>query len=643
MSTLSSRGHHRLVVALWVLAPTACAAVAVTVRAGILFAGSRPGGVDAGYYPLQAKWLWEHGALLYGDAPVIFVLDLALGLAAQAVAGWPLDDALVWSASVIDSLMEPLICAPLTLFAWRVARGRVVALPTVVAACGFATLAPSVLRMVGDFEKQSMSLMVMAWTWLAFAWALGAPDAPSRWRRGWAPALGVIAACMTHTGAGAAATVGSVLIASAWMLAAALPLRRVLLACAVGACALVMLWIAIRVVAPDKARVILDAPFTLFDFSDGQRAATHGDPMALGGPPGMRPFQLSVPAWTVGSIALAAITALAWWWAQRSIAVAAERARWRATGATAFGLALLSAFLLCPLIVPGHSDRLSLIAPVSLAFVGAFLALAPTRMHGALPRLASVVLPACALVALVPMLAVVRPPRAGASDAGDARGPTPPQQFGPGSPGQRMISDAGYDELRSWRDSIQANGTFLVIARHGLEFWAGYALGGAGRPQTEYGNEFTAYDRVYLLIERHSDLPGTGPYGVRGARGALSPDDARLFEQLFGEPPPGQPTGDAGDPDQFGMRDGRPFDRRGGPPGGSSRDLPFGPPDENPPRQRGGPPGMGGMTIDPVPTGATIVKRGEHFTLYHIPESARVELFERGPAGTKRGRDRVRR
>ena len=540
----------------WMVALALTMGAAIAVRAWMNFRTPIPGGVDAGYYAVQARALLEHGKLAWTDVPLIFALDAALAKLAMLTLGWSVDDATLWASRLVDSVGQPLVAVSLFVATFSWSRGLRSAVPAAVAATLATTLSAPLLRMVGDFEKQSLAMAFMAAAWLGLARTMAATDARQlRVRAAWTMAFFVLTA-LTHAGTFGAAALGAVFTLTAWAVWSGVSrgrrvpdmapdmargiapdmARGTLIAGASGAALLGAIWM----LAPLKAQALIDAPRKLF--GGGGDGAGGGD-MGGGGPgPNGPPLIL----WLL----VVAICATALVWALR---------RARATiadGALALGLAATAASLTCPLIHGEYAMRLSIIAPLPLAFVMAFvLAREPTARRGW-------------RAAVAPMAGVALGIAALATNAIGGRG-------GPPLSSPQMISAEGFAELRGWRDELAARGTTVVVARHGLEFWAAFALDCAVRQSQLKASDFDLYQHRYLLYERHD--------GSRhdGSRRAGPPD---------------------------------------GPPGDFAPDRP----------QRRPPPMGDPMSAPQLPASARVFMQGKHFTLYEAPATDGAESARRG-------------
>ena len=450
-----------------------------------------------------------------------------------------------------------------------------------------ATLAPSVLRMAGDFEKQSLAMAFMAAAWVALAWTLGAGDA-RRARRGasWTLAFLVLTA-LAHAGTFPAAMMGTVLAIAAWAVAGGVPRGRLLRvgAAVVLACGAIVA--GVWILAPRKAEAFARAPAALFAqdrprMGPGPMGAggVGGPPGAMGrgmgGPgrgPGVPPGGGELPVAGWGAFIAAGALVLAGT-ARRSRAAAATddaRRSVRADATVAFGVGAAAAFLACPFLSHEYAMRLSLMAPLAFGLFVTYL----LAVRRAWPQ----------------------HPRAGlrlAIDWGGAAVATAVLAWitfaaGARMPGMQTVTADGYAELRGWREDLRARGTSVVAARHGLEFWAALALDCDARQAQLKASDFDRYEHRYVLRERRPGTPapeagsGRPDAGARRRRRADGIDD-------------GMPPG----PEGPGMQ-GMPGPR--GPVGA------------------GGP--MGPATL---PAGSKPVREGEWFTLWEVPASAREDV-----------------
>ena len=241
-----------------------------------------------------------------------------------------------------------------------------------------------------------------------------------------------------------------------------------------------------------------------------------------GGPPGFA--QLGTIAWFVGLIG----AGFALRWAARQSRGDSDNARiTRADTALAIGLAITAAFLTLPLLNPDYGMRLSIMAPVPLALVLAYL----LSMRGTTERITrgwrAAVSPVLCVVVLVVSIA---------SGAIAGRGPM----------GMQLVSADGLAELRAWRDEVNTGGPIVVAARHGVEFWAAFGLDCDARLERLKATDFDRYKRLYVLVQKRGG-------GMREMR--APPDDdmpPQMDMPLDDRPPP--PRGFGGPPGMGGSR-----------------------------------------------------------------------------------------
>jgi hypothetical protein len=539
----------------WIAALVAVMAGAVATRAVVQFRDAIPPAMDPAYYPMQAWWLLHEGRLLYQDAPLIFALDGAVAKA-MMLAGVAEDRAYLLAAQCVDCVTEPWVALFVFLFGCAWCGGSRRGIPIVAAGAVLAVLSAPVIRMVSDFEKNSLGLAWAAGAWWALWRALGALDerrSPSRVAgRFMIAAAALMLTALTHGGSFGCAAFGTGAIVAAWLAGGGVPRRTLMIGAIatafVAAGSLAILYAA----SPSRARTMIAAPLKIFggdrrapggppprgaawatpregdmppeapaDFNAGDDTPRDGAPRGFGpppmGPPGGRESHGTFIGLGVG---LAAIAVIAVRWRREK---AADRA-------VVLGLGALSMLLVCPWLNPEYAQRLNLMAPVPVGIVFAFLgarlavprdAVSPTRLEAAprAPRGAAGVRAAASWI----VAAGVTWGAIHSIIADPTHGP--------------VISQPQLQELFALRSRIPAPRTTLVIAGHGLEWWAGYALHTPVRSQQVPEDAFTRYSRVVVLRMREGadsaggrgfDGPGrrggpSGRGGPGGPRGASEP------------------------------------------------------------------------------------------------------------------------
>ena len=547
---------------LWLAALALLVGPAIAARAWINFGSAVPPGMDAGYYAVQARSLLEHGRLQWSDVPLVFALDGALAKLAMATCGWSVDQATMWSTRVVDSVAQPMVAVVIFVATFRWSGGRRNALPAAIAASAVATLSAPILRMTGDFEKQSLAMVFMAAAWVAAARALASTSRSEALRRGTVSLALLALTALSHAGTFGAAALGVALTMVAWAMRGGVSRAQLVRATAAALVLGVLMLGAVWLLAPTKANALMQAPMKLFGSGGpgGGMGAMPPMPGGMGGPGGVRGrggppglAHLGTIAWFAGLIGVGFALRLA---VRQSRVDSGDARTTRADVALAIGLTLTAAFLTLPLLNPDYGMRLSIMAPVPLALVLAYL----LSMRGAAVSVArgwrAAISPTLCGVVFVASIA---------SGAIAGRGPM----------GMQLVSAGGLAELRGWRDEVNTGGPIVVAARHGVEFWAAFGFDCDARLERLKATDFDRYKRLYVLVQKRGG-------GMREMRG---PPDGDMPPQM----------------------DVPPDDR---------------PP---PPRGFGGPPGMGGPMMR-VPDGATVVKDGEWFTLYEVPASARAQI-----------------
>ena len=408
--------------ALWVTLTLGLVLIVIAIRFAINFSHVYPPGTDAAYYPLQARHWLTHGRLMYDDLPLVFWIDAGLGRVLMA-AGWETDAAVLVASRVMDCSLPPWIAACVMALGYQWSGGRRAA----IAGCGAAAITtvlwwPAMI-MLSEFEKNSLGLVWMA----AAVWACVLAMRDGGWRR-WLALAGILAlAALTHIGSFAAT---ALTIGLALLFRLATPLRAARLRvwlnwlvtiAAVGASLLLLL------AAFDSTRAValVNTPVTMFRN------------VGWGGRQGMVVVLLIV-AIGVAAMGLRQV------WRERGQGLEADAA-----------IVIAASIVAIVLAVPKNAEylgRLALMAGVPIAIVFTYV----MARRGAAGRS-----PVLGFLALAGALAVA------------AMGISHARPLGPGA---SVVQAEGGDELRRVRGQIADPDATLVIATHGLEWWAGYFL-----------------------------------------------------------------------------------------------------------------------------------------------------------------------
>jgi hypothetical protein len=549
---------------LWFAAFAVVFFAAIAVRAWIQFRGSIPPAMDAAYYPMQSWWLFNQGRLLYQDAPLIFVLD---GLLAKIfiVAGMQSDHAYLVASQVVDCVTEPWVALFIFLFGFTWCSGARRGIPIVMAGAVLAVLSAPVIRMVSDFEKNSLGLVWATLSWWALWRAIAAVEIKlprvivARWCVVAAAALALTA--LTHGGSFGCAVLGALAIIVIWFVIGGSSKRTLLWSglavVIVGAISLALLY----VVSPSRAADLFTAPQKIFgagnemhrpggpdaiggpddhgrpendqsprgrdmnrrddrgprgrgmnaqddrgprgrdmnaqddqpphrrmDEPDFMRRGRRGGPPGMGGPPSMGgPSGRGSHGTFIGiGVGLCAILVVALRWRKETIA---DRA-------TILGLSTLCIFLVFPLLNPEYAQRLNLMASVPVGIVFTFLlarvmTTQPLRFAGAL---------------WPPTHTLFRTMMAWLISASVSYGAIH-SITGTSTPGP-VLSQVELQELLDMRVEISSPQTTLVVAAHGVQWWAGHVLHTPVRMGKIPDDATTKYSRVLILQKIKGDRRG---------------------------------------------------------------------------------------------------------------------------------------
>lgn len=438
--------------------------VGVALRALVDFSQAYPPGTDAGYYPLQVRTLLVSGHLMYHDLPLVFWLEAGPAWL-LARWGWPLDDAILAASRAVNCVAAPFAAVAVMALGRHWSGGRRQALSGCAAAALIATTSAPALLLIG-FHKSSLGLV-----WFACAlWACRSAMHDSRGWRWTLLCLVVALSALTHVGGFAVTAVAAALAPAVWRWLTRTEQRRGglwLAAAALGALAALAALLAS--VDPGRARTLIEAPVRLF-----------------GVDPFRGSFFLDRTGWLTAAFAVMVLA----FGARR---LYRDRASLPPADAAVVAAVLATiAVLVCPKN-PAYMGRLVLMVPVPAAFVMAFLS--ARRAGRNAPAAAGYVLLGLALVVGSTSWAIVPRP---------------------------VISEAAARELRAFRPLLPDAERTLVVAPHGLEWFAGFLLHTPVR-MSPYGplqradlpaDVFTRYRRVLLLRYRSPAPPTAAGSGL---------------------------------------------------------------------------------------------------------------------------------
>lgn len=436
---------------------------AVAVRLKILFSTNLVPQTDGAYYLAQVQSLVTGNGLRFSDTPLLFWLQSLAAQVIMALTNLSRASAIILGVKIVDAIVPPLAALPV--FAlwlrWTPPQRRSALAGITVAA--LPALSFGLVQMTGDLQKNAFALVFLAVLMLAFDTALRSSRA-----RDWLVAGLSLAGCaLSHIGVFAAA-VAFLLPALVTMATAGNRTIRISprlaymivagLVIAGGAVYTVSLAIP-KMAALWKA---LLSPMSLFE---GGNIITR---LASGAEPD-------------GDMAA---VLLAWVPLALMPAVWRRAARDRATTATTVGAALAAAAMSFPLLGGLDGLRLHIMAYLPVSVVVALLV-------GNFPRKATITV--CAVLLLVNMLAVA---------------PVIPRTIQP------TIAEPSYTELQSLRNHLDGSRNTVVVARHGLEWWAAWVFGSDAAVVPTVGatpSLWNRYERVLLLQEIKTAVKNAGP------------------------------------------------------------------------------------------------------------------------------------
>lgn len=673
----------------WLVLAAVVIAGGVYLRMRINFGSALPGTMDAAYYPVQARHLVEHGRLMYDDMPLLFVMQGVTAKVISVVTGQAFDPVALFVSRAMDCILGPLAALFVVLMGRRIAlggsaggdggfsSGRKVYLAALAAACAgvFAVVCTSQLRLASDFQKNSLGLV-----WLAAAvWAMHeAMMRTSRSLQGgtvmgairaaagpWLVAgTMVVLSVLTHYGAfGAAAlTVGLIGLCYA-ALTVRTSVKVLLLSIGAGAVLAAGTFGLLWLFAPTRAERLMQFPSIIFDRNSfswsslfgGSSASNAGGPGGFGGRGGGPGGRGGPGGGGPGGDLLPIVQGVYFTVIPGMLGMIALWLRSRTGGhkvpaadvAVCLGSGLAALALACPLINMEYANRLTIMASVPAA-----LCLTPllVRLTISQKLIVSAVGTLAALAIAGVSIAGVMGDRGRGGPGGPGGGGGPggmagmggPGGPGGGGPGGGVMNEQLAAEMVSLREHIPNPEKTLIVAAHGVEWWAAFYLHTPVRMGQIPKNAYDRYDRVLVLQSRGGPGgggpggggPGGGGRGGRGDMGGRARGDREQMarDDRGGERPqrgaelgfgPGEflPPGFEDDGQQGDFRGPPPG--MGGPgmggPGMGGRNGPGGMGGRNGPGGFGGPGGPGGMMRAMVPENATVVARTGSYTLYEVP------------------------
>lgn len=493
----------------------ACCLIVLTAmaeRAWLHFSTPLVPGINGAYYMVQARALIEQGKLGLPDLPLTFWLDALLARVIQLLSGASQATSIMLAVKLEDSLLPALVAVPVFILVrrWTTRAGLGLWLPlgaALVVACG----GPALI-MVGDFQKNSLGLLLLA----ALLCQL------HRWFENPRPANGALAVVLmglvglTHIGVFGWGLALAGLATAIYLWLGAPALRRKILPWLLAggvACALaggLVTW------KYDPARIqrlttAITQPFTFLHHDPGQPgprpapndAGQNPRPSGGGGPlmPGAFNYVTGSLFLLVGGAALRVL------WLRRASLSTGDIAL---VGASALVVMALGG----PWVTGDKVMRFGLIAVIPSVIALAF-ALSQTRA----PKIRHGVM---ALVVLVMVGGGVVHLHGG---------------------GRPTLTQASTAELTALSAEITNPKKTLIVARHGLEWWvAWYLHTHIVHVDSLQAADWTNFDQVFFLRQKRGwQMPFGLPPNQSGSGGW--PWSSSAGHRPRADGPPGGPGG----------------------------------------------------------------------------------------------------
>ena len=445
----------------WVMATLLITVGVTLLRLVLNLRHALPPGMDAGYYPLQTRSLLERGELMGSTPPLIFWLDAGLTRGLLLLTDLSVNQAAILATRLVDSMAHPWLAVPVMLLGRRWTGGRRSGLMASACCSALAVCSPPVMRMVSDFQKNSLGLV-----WLGFSlWAMcESLHRPRLWRWGLV-LLFVTLAGLSHIGAfGVTCVALAGMLTGEFLLAGKRPggqlLRTiVVLFVAVVPAAGIVYWLA-----PQWAEHLWAMPSRAMGMLDFR---LH---------PGM--VLLSLFVWT-----LLALLSVCLWRQRRESDVA--------DAAVACGCVAALVVLTVPVLDATWTMRFQLMIPLPAAVL---LLFSVTRLQpiAANPAVSRWLIRGTAVTVVC----------------------SPFFMQGP------VITSATAAELQAFAGQLDDPGRTLVVAPHGLEFWVGL-MTNAEVTSVGLPDERGSFEHILIVNPHRGPLSGSGPPEHRGppARG----------------------------------------------------------------------------------------------------------------------------
>lgn len=428
-------------------------AAACALRLGLLFSTGLVPQTDGAYYLAQVRSILGGGGLRFSDTPLLFWIQALVAQVLMFTTSLDSQSATIVGVKLVDALVPPLAVLPVYALwlRWVPQERRNVLVAITVAT--LPALSFGVVKMAGDLQKNAFSLVLFSLT----MWALDTAFRSGR-KRDWAlTALALSGCALSHVGV-FAATLTFILPALTYRMVGGAGNRRAQARIAGGVAAVAGVAIGLLYVASlfiPKLNALGTTALSPLSLFSGETTFSR---LAAG----LGPDSLADAAAVL--LAYAPLVAVAVLWC--------SQAKDSATAVTLMGASVATAALALPFLGGIDGLRLHLMAylPAAVLFAWVTSVLRPIAVKAV-----------CAAALLINTLAVL---------------PVIPQATLP------TIAEPSYSELLSLRDRVGQTGRTVVVARHGLEWWAAWALDADVVPTIGATPDlWSRYDTVLLLQE----------------------------------------------------------------------------------------------------------------------------------------------
>lgn len=445
--------------------------IAITIRAVINFHSKLMSGVNGMYYPVQVRSLLEDGSLGFSDFPFIFYLEAGIAKLLFLLKGGDLSDSIMLASKLVDTVLYPFIAIPAFLLARTLTSKEKSRFLSLLISAFVATSAFAFI-MMADMQKNSIGLL---WA-MFYIYFLYESINKRRLEYYLLAGLSFLLTGLTHLGG-----LGLILSFSAslmFFLAILEKKRRkaVILSAAVSLVFCGLVTLIIFLFDPERLErlgSIITSPLEIFEnsmiiaFFSGESTSLQQD---------------------LFNIMIAHLFAVF------GIVVLIRKWKFIEGFRRSFFLTaiLITLFLASPFLGTEWANRLNIMAYIPVSLILAFILKYILRKW--------VKLIFAALILIMILFSV------------------------PGVIGMRgaaCISEEAHNDLFKLQEVIENPENSLIIARHGLEWWAAWIL------ETDVGQEhgltreaWDSYENVYYLKQ----LKGQGDFGPMGLGGPAFPE-----------------------------------------------------------------------------------------------------------------------